>query len=107
VVQYSFARCHFIVHGVSAGMRIDSADGFLFALRQDRINAIPSAFALFLLVATMPRPKLSRRMLLAILFGLAFWFMGWKFLDYCNSEQLRLRGIDPEKILRQPSDSRE
>jgi hypothetical protein len=54
-----------------SGIRIDSPEEFVMALRQDRISAVPLAFAIFLLVLTLPRPTMSKRATLAIFASLA------------------------------------
>ena len=40
--------------------RIDSPEEFVIALRSERGNAVPLAFAIFLLITTLPRPAPSR-----------------------------------------------
>ena len=84
---------------VIAGGRIDSADEFLMSLRQDRFNGIPLAFAVFLLVLTLPRPSLSKRAALAVLVGFVLWLLVWQYLVQCDYGQLRARGIDPDAIV--------
>ena len=83
---------------VAAG-RIDSADEFLMALRMDRVNAVYLAFAVFLFVATLPRPAIRRRLGLAVLVGVVCWVATWRFLVHCDYTQLRVRGVDPDAIV--------
>lgn len=84
---------------VVAGGRIDSPEEFVMSLRGDRMWAIPLAFASFLLIAALPRPAISKRAVLAILFGVACWFLVWRWLVHADYAQLRARGVDPEQVL--------
>ena len=84
---------------VVAGIRIDSPEEFVMALRQDRVSAVPLAFAVYLLVLTLPRPAMSKRAVLAVFASLGLWFFVWQWLVHCDYEQLRARGLDPEKVL--------
>jgi hypothetical protein len=83
-----------------ASARIDSSAEFVMALQQDRFNAIPLAFAVFLLVFTLPRPKVSRRAALAVLVGFVLWLFVWRYLVQCDYGQLRARGVDPTAVLK-------
>lgn len=84
---------------VIASGRIDSGDEFLMSLRQDRVDAIPLALSVFLLVVTLPRPAISRRAILAIIIGGICWFLVWRFLVYGNYVQLQQKGVDPNAII--------
>ncbi len=84
---------------VIAGGRIDSADEFLMALRQDRLSAIPLAFSVFLFVVTLPRPSISKRAVLAVVIGCICWILVWRFLVDRNYAQLEQKGVDPDAII--------
>jgi hypothetical protein len=79
--------------------RIDSPEEFAISLERDRTWAVPLAFAVFLLIATLPRPAVSKRMMLATFIGMACWLLVWRFLVHCDYTQLRVRGVDPDKVL--------
>ena len=82
-----------------AGGHIDSADDFLMSLRLDRFHAIPLAFAVFLLILTLPRPTVTKRATLAVLAGFVLWLLVWQYLVQCDYCQLRARGLDPDAIV--------
>ena len=83
-----------------AGGRIDSPEEFVMSLRAARGDAVPIAFAVFLLIAALPRPAILKRIPLAIVIGVACWFFVWQWLVQCDYGQIRHRGGDPEQMLR-------
>ena len=55
------------------GARIDAPDEFVTALWQEKFNAIPLPFGVFLLVLILPRPRVWTRAAVAILAGFVLW----------------------------------
>lgn len=84
---------------VMASARIDSPEEFAISIRQDRVFAVPLAFAVFLLVLTLPRPMFSKRAALAVVTGIGLWLLVWQWLVYGDYSQVRVRGGDPERML--------
>ena len=87
---------------VVAGMRIDLPEGderFETVLHMDKVSAVPLSIAAFLLVLTLPRPIVLKRVVLAILACAAVWLFVWHWLDDSAYRQIRLRGGDPERLL--------
>jgi len=85
---------------VMGGGRIDSPEEFVMSLRGAKANAVPIAFAVFLLIAALPRPSILKRIPLAVVIGVASWFFVWQWLVQCDYGQIRHRGGDPEQMLR-------
>ena len=87
---------------VVAGMRIDPPSGdekFQTVLDMDKISAVPLSVAAFLLVLTLPRPVVLKRVVLAVFASAALWLIVWQWLDHSAYDQIRLRGGDPEGLL--------
>jgi hypothetical protein len=81
--------------------RIDSPEEFVMSLKGDRVNAVPIAFAVFVLIVALPRPAVLKRVALAILVGVACWFLVWRWLVHYDYTQIRVHGGDPEQVLRE------
>jgi hypothetical protein len=75
------------------GARIDTPQEFVSALWQDRSNAFPLPFGVFLLVLNLPRPKVWTRAALAILAGFVLWFFIWQWLVHCDYANWQGHGI--------------
>lgn len=67
--------------------KLETPEQLANVLWQDRFNAIPMPFAVFLLVLTLPRPRVWIRAALAILVGFVLWFYVWQWLDRCDNGQ--------------------
>ena len=85
---------------VAASGRIDTPEEFVMSLRGDRGNAVPVAVAVFLVILTLRRPAVLRRISLAVAIGVACWFLVWQWLVQCDYGQIRHRGGDPKQMLR-------
>jgi hypothetical protein len=88
-----------LLTAVMASGRIDSPEEFVMSLHQARVNAMPLAFSIFLLVVTLPRPAISKRAALAVLVGVACWFGVWRCLVSSDYWQLQSKGVDPYAII--------
>src|SRR5260370_29401434 len=69
---------------VVAGGRIDTPEEFVMSLRGDRGNAVPVAVAVFLVILTLRRPAVLKRISLAVAIGLAFLLLLWELLIQCE-----------------------
>lgn len=73
--------------------RIDTPEEFVSALWQEKFNAIPLPFAVFLLVLTLPRSRVWMRAVLAIVAGFVLWFFVWQWLVRCDYGAWQGHGI--------------
>lgn len=83
----------FLLTTLMLSARIDTPEEFVSALWQDRFNAIPLPFAVFLLVLTLRRPGVWTRATLAILAGFVLWFFVWRWLVLCDYDHWEWHGL--------------